>query len=73
MKKTSKPIAADRHRAGYTKEFNKATYEQIHLRVRKDSGLPEALERAVQAGYSKNDYITEALRFRLVCDEFLED
>lgn len=72
MKKTLKP-RADRHREGYTEEYNKATYEQIHLRVRKDSGLPEALEKAVQAGYSKNDYITEALRFRLIVDEFLKD
>lgn len=52
----------DRHRDGYTQEFNQANYVQLNLRVRKDSGIAQAIDKVCErTGMSRNEYIRKCV------------
>lgn len=64
----------DRHSAGYVERFHKETYEQVNFRVRKDSGIIEALELASRmTGITKSGYIRDAVVDRLKDDGYMPE
>lgn len=63
----------DRHKIGYNNEFNRENYVQLNFRVRKDSGIAEALMRVADAGISKNEYVRKAVVEQLRKDGYLQD
>ena len=64
----------DRHRPGYSEAYKRETYTQINVRLRKDSGIAEALELACQiTGMPRSEYIRDALEDRLRDDGYLPE
>ena len=60
----------DRHTSEYARDFDKANYDHINFKFRKDSGIMDALKLACQkTGMSRNEYIRDALLDRLVRDD----
>lgn len=63
----------DRHKAGYTTRFNAENYHQFYLRVRKDSGIMDALQKmSAETGNSVNSYVTESVKLKLITDGFMQ-
>ena len=62
---------ADRHRPGYLEEFNAETYDNLRIRVRKDSGIRDALQEVLKDGESINNYVTTAIIQKLVTDGYM--
>ena len=62
----------DRHRPGYTDEFNRQTYTQINCRVRKDSGIAEGVRIVANAKrMSVNEYVQTAIENQLSFDGYI--
>ena len=64
----------DRHRPGYMEAYKRETYTQVNVRLRKDSGIAEALELACRiTGMPKSEYIRDALAERLQNDGYMPE
>ena len=63
----------NRHRPGYIDEFNSKTYDNIRIRVRKDSGVREALQKVAESGISINGYVLEATMRKLIADGYMAE
>ena len=63
----------DRHRPGYIEEFNMETYYNIRIRVRKDSGIREALQKVAGNGQSINGYVLSATIKQLIADGYMPE
>ena len=64
----------DRHKPGYQTRFNAENYHQFYLRVRKDSGIMEALRKMHdETGDSVNGYIVETVKRKLIADGFMPE
>ena len=46
---------------------------RINMKIRNDSGIPEAVEKVKAAGQSANAYAIAALRKQLITDGYLSD
>lgn len=55
----------------YDYNWSKDRYIRINLRIRNDSGIPEAIERVKETGESANSYILATLRRQLIADGYL--
>ena len=55
----------------YDYNWSKDRYIRINLRIRNDSGIPEAIERVKETGESANSYILATLRKQLIADGYL--
>ena len=62
---------ADRHRPGYLEAFNAETYDNLRIRVRKDSGIRDALKKVSEGGESINGYVTDAITQKLIADGYM--
>lgn len=56
----------------YDYNWSKDRYIRINLRIRNDSGIPEAIERVKETGESANSYILATLRRQLIADGYLQ-
>lgn len=64
----------DRHKPGYLNRYRAENYHQFYLRVRKDSGIMEALQKMQDAtGDSVNGYITESVKQKLIVDGYMPE
>ena len=64
----------DRHKPGYKDRFNAENYHQFYLRVRKDSGIYDALQKMHdETGDSINGYIVESVKRKLIDDGFMSE
>ena len=64
----------DRHKPGYKTRFNAENYHQFYLRIRRDSGIMEALRKmSSETGESTNSYITEAVKRKLISDGYMSE
>ena len=63
----------DRHRPGYIEKFNTETYDNIRIRVRKDSGIREALSKVAESGMSINSYVLDATVRKLKADGYMPE
>ncbi len=69
-----KPLRKDRHSAGYLNDYRRQNYHQFYLRVRKDSGIMEALqEMHDNTGDSVNGYIVETVKRKLIADGYMHE
>lgn len=67
-------VRKDRHRPGYSTQYHAENYHQFYLRVRKDSGIMDALRKMQdETGSSVNGYITESVKRKLIADGFMPD
>lgn len=54
--------------------FEAKTYDRFSVKVRKESGIQEALESAsTKAGISKNAYVVAAVQEKLIRDGYLSE
>ena len=53
--------------------WTKENCKMFSVKIRNDSGIPDALERLKETGKSANAYIVAALREKLIADGFLPD
>lgn len=44
---------------------------RINMKIRIDSGIPDAIKKAKEAGHSANGYAVDALREKLIHDGYL--
>lgn len=59
----------DRHRPGYTTSYQKEVYDDLRIRVRKDSGIKEAIQEASARNHmSVNEYVIQAIVMKLEID-----
>ena len=64
----------DRHKPGYITQYHAENYHQFYLRVRKDSGIMEALQKMRdESGDSINAYIAESVKRSLVADGYMSE
>ena len=64
----------DRHKPGYIDRYHAENYHQFYLRVRKDAGIMEALQKMRdESGESINAYIAESVKRRLVADGYMSE
>ena len=64
----------DRHSAGYLNEYRRQNYHQFYLRVRKDSGIMEALQKMHDdTGDSINSFIVETVKRKLIADGYMHE
>ena len=69
-----KPLRKDRHKPGYQTRFNAENYHQFYLRIRKDSGIMDALRNmSAETGVSVNAYITETVKRQLIADGYMPE
>ncbi len=65
---------ADRHTPGYMEEYKREKYTQVNVRIRKDSGILEALEIMNRVtGMPKAEYIRDAIEERLMDDGYMSE
>lgn len=70
MAKTRK---GDRHSPGYMDAYKKEVYHQMNVRIRKDSGILDALELAHKVtGMPKAEYIRVSIEEKLIADGYME-
>ena len=68
------PKRKDRHKPGYIAQYHAENYHQFYLRVRKDSGIMDALQKLRdESGDSINAYITESVRQKLIADGYMPE
>ena len=71
-REVAEKMVIDRHRKGYATEHQKVIYDTLNLRVRKDSGLKNAIRIfAMRKGMSANEYIKEAVVNQLAFDGYI--
>lgn len=64
----------DRHSAGYLNEYRRQNYKQFYVRVRKDSGIMEALQKMHDdTGESINGFIVETVRRKLIAEKYMQE
>jgi len=64
----------DRHSAGYLNEYRRQNYNQFYVRVRKDSGIMEALQKMHDdTGESINGFIVETVRRKLIAEKYMQE
>lgn len=64
----------DRHKPGYITQYHAENYHQFYLRVRKDTGIMEALQKMRdESGESINAYIAESVKRRLVAEGYMPE
>ena len=64
----------DRHKPGYIDRYHAENYHQFYLRVRKDTGIMDALQKMRdETGESINGYITESVKHRLIAEKYLSE
>lgn len=64
----------DRHAHGYIDRYHTENYHQFYLRVRKDSGIMEALQKMQQdTGDSINGYVAESVKRRLILEGYMPE
>lgn len=51
----------------------KENYMRVNLKIRNDSGVPEAIEKLRADGISANSYILNVLRNQLIRDGYLQE
>ena len=62
----------DRHKPGYIADFQKGTYDDLRIRVRKDSGLKNAIRIfAMRKHMSVNEYVIDAVQNQLAFDGYI--
>ena len=62
----------DRHKPGYIDRYHAENYHQFYMRVRKDSGIMEALQKMRDdTGDSVNGYIMESVKRRLIAEGYM--
>lgn len=54
-------------------KWTRENCKMFSVKIRYDSGIPEALEKVKIAGISGNGYIVDALRKQLIADGYLEN
>lgn len=69
-----KTVRKDRHKPGYIDRYHAENYFQFYLRVRKDSGIMDALQKMRdETGDSINGYIAESVKRRLTAEGFMPE
>lgn len=64
----------DRHKPGYIDRYHAENYHQFYLRVRKDSGIMDALQKMRDdTGDSINGYIMESVKRRLIAEGYMSE
>lgn len=63
-------MATKKSERDYTRE--KENYMRVNLKIRNDSGIPEAIEKLRESGFSANSYILELLKAQLIRDGYLQ-
>ena len=64
----------DRHKPGYIDRYHAENYHQFYVRVRKDAGIMDALQKMRdETGESINSYITESVKRRLIAEKYLAE
>ena len=64
----------DRHSVGYLNEYRRQNYHQFYVRVRKDSGIMEALQKMHDdTGESINGFIVETVRRKLIAEKYMQE
>ena len=64
----------DRHKPGYIDRYHAENYHQFYMRVRKDSGIMEALQKMRdETGESINSYVAESVKRRLIAEKYLPE
>lgn len=64
----------DRHKPGYIDRYHAENYDQFYFRVRKDSGIMDALRKmSDETGVSINGYITESVKQKLIADGYMSE
>ena len=64
----------DRHSPEYNREFHRENYVQVNLKIRKDSGIIEALNLMTEVtGMPKTEYIRDAVQDRLREDGYMPE
>ena len=63
----------DRHRPGYIENYNTEKYDNIRIRVRKDSGMRNALQKAAEDGHSINGYVLSATLKQVIADGYIQE
>ena len=53
-------------------KWEKENCMRLNMKIRNDSGIPEAIERVKAAGQSANAYAIAALRKQLIADGYLQ-
>lgn len=67
-----KQLRKDRHKPGYIDRYHAENYHQFYLRVRKDSGIMDALQKMRDdTGDSVNGYIMESVKRRLIAEGYM--
>ena len=62
----------DRHKPGYIDRYHAENYHQFYMRVRKDPGIMEALQKMRDdTGDSVNGYIMESVKRRLIAEGYM--
>lgn len=70
MKKDTR--RGDRHLPGVSEQYKREHYDQVNVRLRKDSGITDGLEMMQRlTGMPKSEYIRDALVDRLKKDGYL--
>ena len=64
----------DRHSPGYSDNYKRENYDLIQLRVRKDSGIMDALDLMCElTGMPRTEYLRNALQDRLMQDGYMPE
>ena len=64
----------DRHSPGYNLQFHRENYVQLNLKIRKDSGIIDALNLMTElTGMPKTEYIRDVLVDRLLEDGYMPE
>lgn len=62
----------DRHSEGYSEKYKRENYDLIQLRVRKDSGIMDALDLMNElTGMPRSEYLRSALIDQLARDGYM--
>ena len=63
----------NRHKPGYVDRYNAEMYDNIRIRVRKDSGIRDALQKVAESGQSINGYVLSATEAKLIADGYMPE
>lgn len=53
--------------------WTKENTTRVTIKIRNDSGIPDAIEKMQENGYTKNSYIIQALTEKLIRDGYLQE
>ena len=65
-------VKSDRHKPGYIYGYQRETYDDIRIRVRKDSDIKNAIRIfAMRKNMSINEYVLDAIQNQLAFDGYI--